>query len=353
MDNLENILSKNNNAIRSGGSSSSEKLNAFFDAIRKDIVLIKQNSEDVSERVSLLNQLAALQVSGFGAALASIETRLQSISASGETLIDMASSLMIDGSSTMTFLRKYSQAVLPIVSTQNLLTLDDVYGEKYVPDAVKMAYGWSVSGADPSFVYDPKAINMLLGKDPWILDFPSEDPADTELLIKLDYPLTYVGLRPNVLEFLPAPCFLGNITRIAYRNDMGTNLSGWTNFDYTYLPGYNPAFYGDTNVHLAGPTRISLPDVGIKSIIIGLQFDSATDWGLSSLSLKHEKYSQTAELIVNNPYGDISSAYLKGKDPEDLALFSNSLVGPTATYSISSTTTDVSPIITGVVVNAE
>lgn len=340
--------------IKPGGSSSSTQLNRFNKAVSDDLALLTNTVQKTVEDYADFVQYSYTQAAGFQSVFSAIESRIQTLTASGisKTLADVSSTTLVDSDATTAAIAKeYGQATLPIQSSTNLLVVQDVYGDNYVPEGIRISYGITDRGQDPSeWISDPKAIDMLKGDGPWIKPFPLDRNAgEIAFFIRLEFPYTYSGLEPNVLEFNLAPTYLANLVSLKYQSAISGPGSSGTDIDFSYLVGYNEVLYGNQYVNQIGPSRVFLPKESLRSITLEFHLDSNSSWGLGSLALKHLEFEESAQLKVQNPLGSISGIYLKGKDENDLADLSYSIDSTTCTVQMSNTDPFYSPVITGVV----
>lgn len=344
--------------ITSGGSSDTTTLNRYFDALSQDISSITYEFLDLVDINQDLKLYADAQADGFQGIFTAIETTLANLSSTGQVLANPASTSYIDGTNTAELTGKYGQATLPIASSNNLLVYSDVYGENYIPQDVRVVWGTTQSvgtnlfTTEPTWNYDPNIERVLLGTGPWIRPWNFSTGSSTTIIwVKIELPLKFQNQRPNVLEFTPCPVFSQKLVGAYYTASINEPTSNWTAIDMTYQIGYNPDQYGNSYVNNVGPTRLFLPDETMSAIIFGFKLDTETSWGLGSMSLTHKLFETTAQYVVQNPYGNISSIAIIGKDPSDLANLSQTISTNTASIQLGTTDPSITPVITGVIMD--
>lgn len=341
--------------IRTGGSSDSNTLNRYFESVTFDILSMAADIDLLESRVTDLNSFGQLQLDALNSVFNSIETRIQVMSSGShieDVFVDMAGSYNIDLGTTALRDQRVSQATLPILSSTDLLKFSDVYGNMYIPEDIKLKYGFSNDSSLPEFYMSSKSNAALLGTRPWLLSWPTGYTAnETTLYFKLECPIKYEGLAPNVLEFTLLPSFLGQLSVLGYHSSLSPLSADLTPIDYSYITGYNTALYGNSNINQVSKVKVYLPKEDIGSIVIGFTLPAEGVWGIADVSLKHIQFEETADLIVTNPFGDIDSVYLKGKDENTLSDLPISINSNTATISLSTFDPFFSPIVTGVVIS--
>lgn len=343
--------------IRTGGSSDTNTLNRYFQALSEDMATITYEFLDLIEVNQDLKIFADLQANGFQNVLTSIESRVASITPTGQVLADPSSTNYIHGSNTASLSGKYGQATLPIATSNDLLFYQDVYGNNYVPENIRVVWDIVTKGTDPilnasepAWEYDDSIERAILGTGPWIRNFShSSSASNSTIWIKIELPFRYQTQRPNVLEFIPLPVFSHKLIGVYYSSSINEVSSNWVKVDTDYLLGYNPDIYGNEYVNNVGPTRLFLPNTDISSIMIGFRLSSAGYYGLSSINLKHVTFDTNAEYVVQNPYGNISGISILGKDPNDLATLSQSINTNSATITLGTADPSETPVITGVI----
>lgn len=336
--------------IKDGIPSSSEALNAFF----KSIVVAQAATtqfidEQKSDSDTLLSATNLLSTS-IGSMFSSLTGQLDALTDPNEFLADISSGSYTAGS-TANLSRSFNQCTVPIIKEENILTTNDAYGNLTLLNGVTLWYQ-AENPTPGSWKQIEDAEEVLLGKKPLVINWPGGSAATTVLNLRLDFNFTYKNYKPTVLEFYPIPLFNGQIREVAVRNSVGVGTTGWTAVDLSYLPGYNPPVYSNSFVNQMTPIRVFLPaNQSFKSIRIKISLNSASSWGTSKIELKHLEFSTGSyELLVVNPFGDINNITLRGKDVVQLNQLPKTIVGDTATITLSSSDPTTSPVITGAVV---
>lgn len=335
--------------IKAGGSSSSNVLNRYFNALSQDISLLATRANVLAARSSRVelgcsNQAAALQ-SAFTALSASIEAA----SGYSQILATFHKNTYINtGTTTATIDYTFGQATLPILSSVDLLVQEDVYGNSYVSPEVTWSYSTSSATGVANlsltdFVVDPDGIFMIKQEQTWIKEC---NPGQTRGWIRVKAPLQYRGLTPNVLELWPFPALGMDLYGVWYRK-AGDTDGTWTAADITYLPGYSSTL---GRIEKVGPIRIHLPNEPLSEILIGLGVSSVDVWGVKKIKIYHREYDSSAVLVVNDPHSrTIGDTTLRGKDPADLSTLGITKSTNTATINLTTTNSTSTPVLTGVI----
>ena len=339
--------------IRVGGSSDSSVLNKYFESVTLDLLALTVDVDVLGLQVTNLSQFARAQNDTLATMFNDVEIRL-SILASGSyedsVLVDMASSTNVDSNSTATQTRWANQATLPILNTVNLIKYSDVYGNTYVPQEIKLKHGYSDGTELPSFEEHRLSDSVLLGNTPLMLNWPDgASPSETTFYFKLDLPIELQNYLPNLFEIGLLPMLNCKIVTLGYHNSQSPTLNDLIDLDYTYLPGYSSAVYGNTDLNDVSKIRVHLPKQPIGCIVVGFQTYGVSYWGCNNISVKHLEYETSAELIITNPYGNIDSVYIKGKDENDLASTPVVIDSNTATLSLSTNDPFYTPVVTSVI----
>lgn len=355
--NLESIQflvpSAQNPKVKAGESSDSNLLNRYFKSLSQDISSLTTRTSLLASYCQRSQMTGSAQAGAIQAMITALNARVDAIIASGSVLADLHSNDYINSSSTAEVSTVFGQATLPIRETVDLLVQTDAYGNNYVSDLIKLSYAVTSTSSEPSsldFREDPAARDMLKGERGWI--YESTVNSSQYIWLRLDFPFEFLGREPNVLELWPIPPFTMDLLEVSYHEFGASLTSSWQTLDLTYLPGYNETLFGNTYVNNFGPIRLHLPtDVSLSSLRFKLKVRSGISyWGVHQIKLYHFEYDDTATLVLENPYGfSLSSLYIKGKDPDELADLSSSIVTSTATITLTSNDPRSSPIITGVI----
>lgn len=339
--------------IKSGQSSSSDVLNRFNEAVATDITNLAVRTSLVAENSSQTQAAMAIQSASLAGMFASLNARTDTLQVSTMVWVDMHDDMYVDPANTATIDQVFGQATLPILEDTNLLVQEDAYGDKFLPDDVKVFTAWTDDGSEPSildYTESTDARTMLTEETAWFQTWPGTDQNITDFWFRIDFPFDYLGREPNVLEIWPLPAFGLQIKEVAYHQFGASLSSNWTALDLSYLPGYDETLYSNQYVNQAGPLRLHLPQTQISSIRIRVKSTNQAAWGFWRVRLKHLEYNQTAVLKILNPYGlSVGSYYVRGKDPSDLAELSGSIASNVVSISMSTDDPFTSPVITGAI----
>lgn len=334
--------------IKAGGSSSSNILNRMFEATTTDMGLLLARTNALALRADRVQSAASSQSAGLLAQFQSLNTRVDQVSGFSKILCDMHSQTYVDTTQTTGDLNyEFGQCTLPVRSRTDLLVQTDVYGTAMLSPETEVSYGIGDFPTTLDYIVDPDGLNMLRGEQAWILP---EQPSGTIVWAKIKAPMQYRGLTPNVLEIWPLPAFTCDLLSVSYQL-AGRSFSGtWTNVDITYLPMYSTT---NSLIPTYGPVRIHLPNLPLSQIRIRVRpRPSASVWGFARIKLYHVEYSESGTLTVKDPYSrTVSQPLLTGKDSTVLSALSCSLNANKATFTLTTTDTSTSPIITGAILN--
>jgi hypothetical protein len=336
--------------IKAGGSSSSNILNRFFNALTQDISLLATRANILAARSNRIEKGSAEQGGALQAQFVSLSSRVDAASGYSRVLADMHSSFYIDNGaeSNVEFNYMFGQATLAELSSTDLLVQTDVYGNSYVSPEVTYSYSNSSASSITAmsisdFIPDPDGIFMLRQDQTWLRDTAV---GQTKGYIRIKAPLQFRGLTPNVLELYPFPAFAMKLRKVSYRV-AGNPDDTWTHADLSYLPNYNS---GTGVVDNFGPVRIHLENEPISEFVIELDVSSSDVWGMKKVKMYHKEYDSSGTFVVEDPYSrTIGNISLRGKDPATLSTFSNTKTANQVSISISSTDSSKTPVITGVV----
>ncbi len=328
--------------IKSGGSSSSNILNRYLEALSQDLVLLAARTGVLADRSNRVTSAANAQAAALLAAFQSVSTRVDQASSYSQVVADAHKSMYINtASSTADISNIFGQVTLPVRSTTNLLVQPDVYGNPYLLSDVEVSYAFNNSTpSDLEYTVDVEALEMLKENQTWVLP-----PTGTSVWIKIKAPLQFRGLTPNVVEIHPFPAFGINIDEVSYLKAGDSFTGSWTTLDLSYLPNYNST---STKVEMAGPVRLHLPNDPVSQIRMKLSPRSgAFAMGLHRLRIYHREYDQTGTIVFKDPFSrTIGNTTLKGKDPATLSLLSKSTSGSQLTVTLTTTNTTETPVIT-------
>lgn len=330
--------------VKAGGSSSSNILNRYFNALVKDLSLLGTRTNLLASRSDRVEEMGVQQGTALLATFQGLATAIEAVT--GSTIFaEMHSQRYVHPSTTAEVDQTFGQATLPIRSSTNLLVQTDVYGNPFVSPEVEISYAHTDSQGSPpgslSFQTDPEGIYMLRGEQMWI----RPDGNSTMNWVKVRAPLQFRGLSPNILEIWPGPSLVMDLAGVWYRK-AGESGGTWNSVDISYLPGYQ----GGVCKHLGG-VRIFLPNEPISELAVGFNANTATAWGLQSLTISHVEYEASANLIIREPFARTisSDVVLRGKDPSELSLLTITVNGNQASIAMTSTDTSTTPVITGAI----
>lgn len=336
-----------NPKIKSGGSSSSNLLNRFFDTVSQEMGLMLARTNALALRCDRLELSSINQAGALLAQLQSVSTRVDAASGYTKILCDLHQATYVDTLNTTADISyDFGQATLPVRSSTNLLTQQDAFGNTQISNEVDISYAVMDSPSTLDFISDPEGIYMLREEQAWVLP---QVATDTVVWTKIKAPLQYRGLIPNVLELYPLPSFALELLEVSYQLAGQSFTSSWTPLDISYLPLYSSV---SSSVDPVGPVRIHLPGVPLSQIRIKMKAKMNTVWGWSAIKLFHREYDNQATLVVQDPYSrTVSQPLLRGKDPAELSLLSTSLNSSTASITLTTPNTINTPVITGVILN--
>lgn len=334
--------------VKSGGSSSSNVINRYHEAVAKDVAGLALATNQLSDKASRISNAVAAQSGALSSNLSTLSGRLDAL-ASGSTLLLATlfdnKYISTSGSDTTAEVNSlFGQATLPIRSQVNLLTQQNVQDDYIVSSEVRLSYSYEANPDQFQFTESNEGIAMLLRKQAWL------GRSDQPVWIKLTAPLQYLGLPANMIEIYPMPAFNCAISDLSYQLAGAGPGSTWYDVDCSYLPNYNPSsLLGDNVLEMIGPVRAALPVVPMAQIRFRLHPSSGVNWGLFDLRVLSVEFEQTGVLTLINPYNStgFSSATIRGKDPSDLAQLTTSTTLNKFRIDLSSTSSQTSPIITG------
>ncbi len=331
--------------IKAGGSSSSNILNRYFNALAQDLALLATRTNILASRSSRLEKASMAQGGALSAAFQNVSSRVDAASGYDQVLADMHSSYYV-GTSTANINYTFGQATLPVLSTTDLLVMEDPYGNKYVSSEVVVSTSNSaVSSVSllslTDFVVQPDGIFMLREDQTLLLD---KDGVNDQVWLRIKAPLQYRGLTPNVLELYPLPAFAMILKSVNYKR-AGDSDNVWYALDLSYLPGYTAGV-----VERFGPVRLHLPNEAISELLICFDISSVDVWGVKKLKLYHVEYDSSATLTVLDPYSrSIGNTVLRGKDPSSLSQLTVTTTVNQSQISLATTDSTSTPVITGVI----
>ena len=331
--------------IKQGGSSSSDVLNRFNEALAQDMTLMSTRVNLISTRVSRVEDGAATQSGALLSSLQSLSTRVDAVAVSGLVFCDLHAATFVDGASTATQNQVFGQATLPVRSTVDLLVEQDVYGNSFVSPSVEMTYAELTSATisnvnSNTFYNDPDSLYMLKGEQLWVRP---TDLGKNQIWIKLRAPLQFRGLTPNVFEFWPFPAFGMDISGIWVKK--ASDVSTYYAQDLSYLPKYDST---TGTVKLAGPVRLHLDNDPLVEVLICLKSNAVPSWGIHKFKLYHTEYDSSGTIIFKDPFSrTLTTVSLRGKNPSTLATLVTTINTNKATVNMVSSDTSLTPVITG------
>jgi len=336
--------------IKAGGSSNSNVLNRFFNAVSGDISLLATRSNILATRSLRIENAAIAQSGALNATLTSLSTRVDAASGYTQILASIHSSNYVDNTSTADISQIFGQALLPISSSTDLIVQTDVYGNKIVSPEIEVSYAQSTATSPSSISIDTFQANddgVYMLKEEQLFIQPGSTSSTSWFKIKV--PLQFRGLNPNILEIWPFPAFDCELKGVWYQKLGDSNTGTWYSLDLSYLPGYDTS---SLTVKKAGPIRLMLSGDPISQLCFGLKPSSANYVGVKRVKLYHYEFGNTATLVLKDPYNrTLGNVFLRGKDPSDLSLLNISKVGNKATITLTSTNATNSPLITGSVIS--
>jgi len=328
--------------IKAGGSSSSNILNRYFNALANDVTMLAARTNLLAARSDRIEQGAAIQAGALLAQFQSLSTRVDAVSSLTQVMADMHSSTYVDVSNTATISTTFGQATLPEISSIDLLVQTDVYGNKYTAPEIEVAYALGSTPDALAYTLDPDAALMLRDEQLWLLPETSQT-----VWVRLRAPLQYRGLTPNMIEFWPFPAFAHDIEQISYLPAGDSYTGAYVDLDLSYLPNYKAS---TGKVEQAGPVRVFLPNSAISELRVKMTPRSSTAWGVHKFKVYHKEFSNSATLVVKDPYSRTAgSVVLRGKDTSDLAQLAVTTNTNTVSVALTSTSSVETPIITGII----
>jgi hypothetical protein len=331
--------------IKAGSSSSSTILNKFHDALTKDLASLVVFINQLVFKANRIVDGTATQAAALNSPLTTLETRVDTLIDTNFVLADFFTSRFIStsGSDTTAEIDNvFGQATLPVTATTNLLVTTDSFNNSQVSREVQLGYSTATSPQTSDFIESGEWIGMLLRKNVWVIDSSTQP-----VWVKIKAPLQYLGLNPNTIEIYPYPCWGVDISNVQYQAAGASTGDGWTDFDISYLPGYDA---GTSKILGAGPLRIHHDGTPLSQIRFKLTPKSAYNVGLYDFKITSREYSQTASLTVKDPnLRTLTGVTIYGKNPTDLALLPTTGTTNKVRIDMSSTSTLSTPVISGVV----
>jgi hypothetical protein len=279
------------------------------------------------------------------AAFQSVSTRVDQASSYTQILCDMHSQFYVNLPQTTANINyEFGQATLPVRSTTDILVQQDVYGNKYISPEVSVSYAVGNNPGLDEFTQDPEALSMLRGEQAWLL---SSVPASTVVWCQIKAPMQYRNLTPNVLELWGLPEFAYDLLEVSYQLAGDSFTGTWTALDLSYLPRYDVS---SGRVPQLPAVRLHLPNQGLSQIRIKMRTLMDTVWGFKRIKLYHREYEDSGILTVKDAYSrTVSTPILRGKDPSTLSLLTITTNGQNAAINLTTTDTNTTPVLTGVI----
>lgn len=329
--------------IKPGGSSDSNLLNRYFDALSRDISMLSTRANVLALKADRMDLGMASQANALNNILQALVSSVQAVSGLQSMFADLYTARFVDPSTTAHISHTFGQATLPVISSVDLWVQTDAYGTKYLTSDIQMSYAYGVNPGELDFklVSDPE--DFLKGDQIWI-----SEPTSDFVWARFKTPLQYRGMPPTYFEVWPFPAFGVDIVSVRYQK-FGDDVT-WYPLDLSYMPGFDP---NTGRVKLAGPVRIFTDNQPTTAFKILMKPVNNTPWGFHKVRAVYEEYESTANLVLKHPFGKpISNIVLKGRNPNaELPFLARSIVNDTVTIILASNSVTTTPVITGAILN--
>ena len=332
--------------IQSGGPSNSNIFNRYFNTLSNDVLNINTRVSELALKSSRVTNISTSTGSGLTALIAGMVSSVDAINTSSEVYVDLFTDYGVNtGTLTANHNKVYGQITLPEVSSKNLLVNSDVNNDKYLLSDVAVSYAFSASTTVPSpelFTTDVSALYTLTGDQTWLVDSTSQN----YVWVKIQAPMNYLSLYPNVLEVWPVPMGITDLYRVYVRKAGSLTTGSLDSIDLSYLPFYDVPTLSAKNV---GPFKLHLNNEPLTEIILGFKLNSSPSFGINQINLLHKEYSVSGSITIGDPFSRVltGSPTVRGKDPSNLSLLAMVAVGSEYQLTLVSNSSALTPVVTG------
>jgi hypothetical protein len=332
--------------IQSGGPSNSNLFNRYFNTLSNDVLNMNTRLSELALKSTRIANISTSSGTGLTALLSGLVSSIDAIATGSEVYVDLFSDYGVNtGTITSNHNKVYGQLTLPEVSSKNLLVNTDVNNDKYLLSDVKISYAYSASTTVPSpelFINDVSALYTLTNDQSWVVDSSSNN----YIWVKLQAPMNYLSLYPNVLEVWPLPMGITDLYRVYVRKAGSLATGTLDSIDISYLPFYDVPSLSAKNV---GPFKLHLNNEPLTEIILGFKLNSVASFGIQQINLLHKEYAVSSVVTVGDPFSRVltGTPTVRGKDPSSLSLLSIVPTGSEYQLTLTTNSSSLTPVVTG------